>query len=228
MRANLRSRTGRFGYLGRAGLESEDFDYLESKTQGATRDIRIAYAGTIIAEKTFEVFVGVLKRVRSRISSPISLEFFSAHSYRVHQWFDPSWMHEHGLVSETALSKALRHFTWGFAPMLLTDDDPRYNRFSLPTKFISYLAAGLPVITLGHLESTLVKIAQSYRIGLCATSPEPSVIEKELLATLSIKNPWARFGSEIQRCGHAEFDADRIRKRLYESFSHCAQRSHHK
>jgi glycosyltransferase involved in cell wall biosynthesis len=228
MVVDLRSRTGRDGNLARAGLEPDDFDYLECKTHDATPQIRIAYAGTIIAEKTFAVFVEAMKRVRSQISTAISLEFFSAHSYRTHQWFDSSWMREHGLVSEAALAEALKHFTWGFAPMSLTDDDPRYNRFSLPTKFVSYLAAGLPVITFGHPESTLVKVAQSYGIGLCLTSAEPSVIEKALLTTLSIEDPWARFGSEIQRCGYAEFDAERIRKRLYESFSHCAQRSHHK
>lgn len=226
MLVDLRSRTDRDGNLARAGLEAEDFAYLENKTQSSTREIRIAYAGTIIVEKTFDVFVEALKRVRSQISTPVFLEFFSGHSYRTRRWFDTSWMREHGLVSEATLSEALRHFTWGFAPMSLTDDDPRYNRFSLPTKFVGYLAAGVPVITFGHVESTLVKIAQSYRIGLCATSPEPSVIERELLAALSITNPWARFGSEIQRCGHAEFDAERMRKRLYESFSDCAQRSH--
>jgi glycosyltransferase involved in cell wall biosynthesis len=225
MLADLRSRTGRDGNLARAGLEADHFAYLESKTQTGNREIRIAYAGTIIVEKTFELFVGALKRVRSQISTPISLEFFGAHSYRAQRWFDTSWMQEHGLVSEAELSETLKDFTWGFAPMSLTDDDPRYNRFSLPTKLVSYLAAGLPIITLGHPDSTLVKIAQSYKLGLCATSADPFVIEKELLATLSIKDPWARFGSEIQRCAREQFDAKRMRKRLHNSFSECAQHS---
>jgi hypothetical protein len=223
MLMDLQSRTGRSGSLGRAGLEPEDFAYLETKRGNAPAEIRIAYAGTIIAQKAFEVFVEALKRVRSQISRPISLEFFSGHSYRAQPWFEPSWMYEHGLVSAAELSQALRHFTWGFAPMPLTDDDPRYNRFSLPTKLGSYLAAGLPVIVIGHAESTVVKIAQSFRIGLCATSAEVTVIERELLVNLSIENPWTRFGSEIQRCGHAEFDAERMRATLYQGLLHCVQ-----
>ncbi len=51
--------------------------------------------------------------------------------------------------------------------MALDDDDPRYNRFSFPTKFINYLAAGLPVITLGHPESSVVRMASEYQVGLC-------------------------------------------------------------
>jgi hypothetical protein len=108
--------------------------------------------------------------------------------------------------------------------MSLSDDNPRYNRFSFPTKFISYLAAGLPVITLGHPESSLVKIAQMYRVGPCLTSGGPGTMQDELFSALSNRNPWVQFGLEIQRCGHAEFDAERMRKTLYECFAMCSRR----
>ena len=48
-------------------------------------------------------------------------------------------MREHGNFPEPELLTSLRACTWGFAPMALSDDDPRYDRFSFPTKFISYL-----------------------------------------------------------------------------------------
>ncbi|MFZ3376340.1 MAG: hypothetical protein WA183_12375 [Chthoniobacterales bacterium] len=224
MRTDLHSRTGRDGTVLHAGLEPNDFEYLENKGERTLGEIRIAYAGTIIVEKTFATFVDALNRVRNRISTPVSLEFFTGHSYRTREWFDPSWMRERGLMAEPALSEALKKFAWGFAPMSLSDDDPRYNRFSLPTKFVSYLAAGLPVITLGHPESSLVKMAQTYRVGPCLSSGEPETMQEELFSALSNRNPWAQFGSEIQRCGHAEFDAERMRKTLYECFATCSRR----
>jgi hypothetical protein len=228
MVADLRSRTGRDGAVIRAGLEPADFKYLENKAQSTVGEIGIAYAGTILVEDTFTMFVDALNRIRKQLPRSVFLHFFTGHSYRSRRWFDPSWMRERGLMAEPALAQELKKFAWGFAPMSLSDDDPRYNRFSLPTKFVSYLAAGLPVITLGHPESSIAKIAQGYRVGICLTSHEPAVIQKELFSALSIENPQEYFRPEIQRCTHAEFDAERMRKELYGCFLRCAQRSQHK
>ena len=225
MLADLRTRTGCQGTITRAGLEPKDFGYIEGKKETTTEEIRIAYAGSIVGEETFILFVQAMGRLRSKLSKPVTLELFSAHSYRARRWFDSSWMREHGLVSEEALSNALKNFTWGFAPMFLTDEDPRYNRFSLPTKLATYMAAGLPVIVIGHPESTLVKLARIYQIGCCITSGEVSVIENELFSTLSILNPWSHFRSEIQRCALAEFDGKHMRERLRRSLSFCALNS---
>ena len=62
------------------------------------------------------------------------LDLFGAHSYANESWFDRSWMREHGDLPERELLNKLRACTWGLAPMALTDSDPRYNRFSFPTK----------------------------------------------------------------------------------------------
>jgi hypothetical protein len=219
---DLRARTGREGVIARAGLEPEDFERLEHDPHQATPGIRIAYAGTILVEETFRFFVSALGRIRDRLPSP-TLEFFGSHSYRSREWFDPSWMRENGNLGVEPLARALNECAWGFAPMSLSDDDPRYNRFSLPTKLISYLAAGLPVITLGHPESAIVKIAQRYRIGLCEVTNEPRVLEEELLRYLSIPDSRAQFKPEIVRCARSEFDAERMRKKLFESLSACAR-----
>ena len=109
--------------------------------------------------------------------------------------------------------------------MRLTDDDPRYNRFSLPTKFVSYLAAGLPIIVLGHPESTVAQMASRYQVGLCVTGGNPENLQARLLAALSEPNPKARYQAEIQRCALAEFDARRMRAVLYENFQKCASAS---
>ena len=219
---DLYQRTGRDGPINRAGLEQADFDYLSANPAPDNGPIRIAYAGTIVVEKEFEIFARALAQVRSQLPRPLTLDFFGDHSYRSRSWFDPAWMNEHGSMPAAQLSLAARECSWGFSPMSLTDDDPRYNRFSLPTKFVSYLAAGLPVITLGHPESTVVQMASRYQVGLCLKSDDLESMRAQLLAVLSEPNPKAKYRAEIRRCALDEFDARRMRAVLYENFRTCA------
>jgi len=225
MADDLRARTGRDGTITRAGLEEEDFHYLSGKTDSHADSIRIAYAGTILAEKEFAIFAQVLARIRQQLPAPLWLDFFGDHSYRSGDWFDPAWMRECGHLPAPQLSEALKKCTWGFSPMELTDENPRYNRFSFPTKFISYLAAGLPVIALGHPECSVVKMAQTYRVGPCIASSDPECLGQVLLKALSEPNLWSKYGQEILRCSQTEFDASRMRRVLYGCFGQCAGQS---
>jgi glycosyltransferase involved in cell wall biosynthesis len=219
---DLRARTGRDGTVARAGLDQEDFDYLATSGEAPHDKIRIAYAGTIQVENAFELFVSALKKIREQLSRPISLEFFGNHSYRTRRWFDSSWMAENGSLPALQLAAELKKCTWGFSPMSLTDDDPRYNRFSFPAKFTSYLAAGLPLIVLGHPESSAVKMAAAHEVGLCSTTMDLEVLSERLLTVLSEPNPRLKYHAGIRRCAAAEFDARRMRAALYECFKKCA------
>jgi hypothetical protein len=227
---DLRTRTGCDGSITRAGLEQADFDYLSCIPERPSAEppsglIRIAYPGTVIAENEFALFVKALGEIRHCLPKPVKLEFFGDHSYRLRGWFDPNWMKEHGSLPAMKLSQVLKDYDWGFAPMELTDNNWRYNRFSLPTKFASYLAAGLPVIVLGHPESTVVKMASQYQVGFYMTDGKVENLGARLLAELSEANPKIKYHAEIQRCVLAEFDARRMRTALYENFQKCASRS---
>jgi len=224
MIADLKARTGcEAAQMIHAGLEEADFAWLNQVPRGCGDVLRIAYAGTIVVEAEFELFVRALSMVRGRLPSPVTLEFFTGHSYRDRGWFDPAWMREHGELAAPALAKALRDCSWGFVPMSLTDEDPRYNRFSFPTKFISYLAAGLPVITLGHPESSVVKMAAAYDVGLCTTTRDVEKLGAQILAVLSQADAAVVHRSAILDCATKEFDARRMRGVLYECFRKCAQ-----
>src|ERR1700722_13829418 len=135
MADDLKARTGVSGAITRAGLEEEDFDYLYENAESPENSIHIAYAGTVIAEETFAIFVKALALIRSQLPLRLTLDFFGDHSYHSRSWFKSDWMREHGNLAAGELSQALKKCTWGFAPMELTDDNTRYNRFSLPTKF---------------------------------------------------------------------------------------------
>jgi hypothetical protein len=217
MLEDLRSRTGVFGAINRAGLEPADLESLSSPMPLPDSNVRIAYAGTILVEPEFEFFATCLERVRSRLGRPLSLEFWGAHSYRDRRWFRSEWMREHGNLPEPALTQALRECTWGFSPMSLQNDDPRYNCFSLPTKFSSYMASGLPVITLAHPQSSVAQMAAAYRVGLLQTRRDEAEFCARLEAALKEPDPRRTFRPEILRCARTEFDASRMRQVLWRS-----------
>src|SRR6185312_14955501 len=124
-------------------------------------------------------------------------------------------MTEHGNLPQPQLSKALKQCTWGFSPMALADDDPRYNRFSIPAKFTSYLAAGLPVITLGHPQCTVVQTATAYDIGCSSSTTNVETLAEQLLAALAEPNPRQKYRENLRRCAREEFDASQMRQLLY-------------
>jgi hypothetical protein len=221
---DLRARTGQGGaQMLHAGLEAQDFDFLARRAPRNGDAIRIGYAGTILAEDAFELLVSAVRIIQPQLPKRIELHLFGSHSYAGRSWFDSSWMSEHGNLPEPELSRKLQGCDWGFAPMALTDRDPRYNRFSFPTKFITYLAAGLPIITLGDPESSVMKLAAQYRVGLSSHDREPEILAARLQAVFAERSPWERYGPEIIRCASVEFDAERMRRKLYECFAECAR-----
>jgi len=223
MNADLLARTGApSSQMLHAGIEPEDLAWLKAGVPKQPDLIRIAHAGSIQLEDVFALFVAALEKIRPQLPVPVSLEFFGNHSYRNRPWFNPAWMNERGNLPAAELTAALRQCAWGFSPMALTDADPRYNRFSFPTKFISYLAAGLPVITLGHAESSVVKMAQAYNVGVCLTTSDVTAISARLAEALADPQPQTKYLAEIQRCAVTEFDAVRMRAILYDNFRRCA------
>jgi len=191
--------------------ESKSFQIQDPKS----KILKIAYAGTILVPDEFASFVDILSQIRKTL--PVELHLWGAHSYQNASWFDADLLVEHGNVSHRDLLAELRECDWGFIPMALKDTDPRYNRFSFPTKFITYLAAGLPVITLGHPESSVMKMAESYEVGVNLTVLD-EVAKQCLREALSEPNPKARYHAGILRCAREQFDATEMKRKLWEAF----------
>jgi hypothetical protein len=214
---DLRQQTGaEAAQMLHAGIETEDLESLKTTASQPADKIRIAHAGSIQVDDVFTLFVSALAKIRGQLPLPVSLEFFGNHSLRGHAWFDEAWMNEHGNLPTARLTEELKKCTWGFSPMALTDDDPRYNRLSFPTKFISYLAAGLPIITLGHPESSVMKMAARYDVGFNTSAADVETLVAQLQRALATTSPRVRYGGEIVRCASAEFDAAKMRRTLQE------------
>lgn len=224
MIADLLAHTGKdAAQMLHAGLERADFDFLEHKVPGKSPAVRIAYAGTILVEDVFELFVAAVESIRGTLAKPVEIHLYGAHTYAGRRWFRRDWMVEHGILSEPELRAKLRECDWGFAPMSLTDSDHRYNRFSFPTKFITCLAAGLPLITLGHPESAVMKMAAQYPVGFASSSREKETLAVQLKAALEMHSPWEQYAPEIKHCARKEFNAERMRRTLYACFQKCAE-----
>ena len=219
MLEDLQRVTGRAGsQMLHLGLEPEDFAYLRAPVDSDEKVVRVAYAGTIQVPDVFRSVVNVFARINARGGPPrIVIDFFGSHSYSDQSWFRPDWMHEHGNKDEQSLRLALRECSIGFAPMVLQDDD-RYNRFSFPTKFISYLAAGLPVVAVGHPDSSVVRMAREYGTGFCWEHPDLDAMAQPFSAWLDSGNLKVRHAPNILSCARAHFDAAQMRSRLYACF----------
>jgi hypothetical protein len=216
----LRNRTGKDGaQMLHAGLEPEDFHFLETQPARLSPmgPIRIAFAGTILVEPEFSFFSQLLEKIRT-MGVDLRLEFWSAHTYSTRPWFRHEWMKEHGHLSDADLMLHLRQCSWGFIPMSFSDHDSRYNRFSLPTKFISYLAAGLPILSLGHPESSLMKITAAYQVGLQFLKADLSEA-KSLAVKIASAATRFKYAPEILRCAQSHFDARKMRAELWRSFT---------
>ena len=206
------------------GLEPEDFAFLRGDPAPHPRGkVRIAYAGTVLVEHETELFVEMLRRIRAN-GRDLSLEFWSAHTYKGRPWFHPDWMIEHGHKPHDALVADLRKCRWGFIPMALDDGDPRYNRFSFPTKFITYLAAGLPVISMGHPSSSIMKMAQDYEVGVSLSTGDLKDMEMRLDAAFD--GDQLRHQSALCQCAHDHFDAARMRGILWACLLERAGQAH--
>jgi glycosyltransferase involved in cell wall biosynthesis len=220
MLESLRAATGAAGeQMVHQGLEPEDFAFLESAPSRPADPIRIVYAGTVLAEEAFAWFAGVLEEIRPHLDRPVILDFYGANSYADRPWFRSGWMREHGNLSDREVVEALRGCTWGFIPMHFEDKDARYNRYSFPTKFITYLAAGLPVIAVGHPESSVMRLAGGYRLGLCEDGATLGTFAARLREALGHPDPFAGHRDEILRCARENFDAEKMRTVLWSCLS---------
>lgn len=220
MLACLRDRTGKEGVqMLHAGLEPDDFHFLETQTAvpPSRGPISIAYAGTILVEPEFSFFAQLLEKIRA-LGVDLRLEFWSTHSYSARPWFRTEWMTEHGHLSEADLLPRLRQCSWGFIPMSFSDRDARYNRYSFPTKFITYLTAGLPILSLGHPESSLMKMTTAYRVGLQFLKADLSEAPS-WAAQIALAESRFHYVPEIIRCARTHFDARKMRAALWRCFT---------
>lgn len=218
MAEDMHQRTGiACSNIFRCAVEPEILPTLrEAEPQPDEGVISIGYAGTIVADSTFALLVAALRTVRRRLNRKVEIHLYSWHRYREMDWFDSSLIIEHGPKSEAEVHARYRKLTWGLAIMNLDDGDPRYNRMSFPCKFTAALAAGRPLICIGHRQSALVKLAKNYRLGLLLTDEDAPILADKLSEGLADFSRFGEYRSEIARCAESEFNAELNREKLHQ------------
>jgi len=219
MLEDLAQRTGRsHPLIVHSGLERIDIERLEQLHPAELPVIRLAYAGTIIVPSAFEFVVRALNSIRNKLPKPLVLEFFGGRNVQQNAWFNASWMKDHPRMDEAEFHQELQQCAWGLIVMDLSDSDPRYNRFSFPNKFGTYLATGVPLIVVGHAESSVVRVMREHSVGVWTSGSTVSDIAPFFNEALHEKNPHARFQSQILQAATTDFNMDAMRRRLWEAW----------
>jgi len=214
MREELARKTGRQdAIIIHSGLEEDDIARLPETTSKSDGTIRIAYAGNINVSSVMDLFIHTLDRVRKRLNRRVRMEFFGTSCMAARPWFDPSWMHDNGVLEEDSLIRELRRCDWGSIQMDIDDTDPRYSRFSFPNKFGTYLAASLPILLISNHESTSAKMLKAHPVGVHLDHTQ---LEDHLTQVLASPNPRMDYFSQILACAKTEFYMPEIRKRLWQ------------
>ena len=207
----------------RCGAEPEEIESIRTKTFPPQNDkIQIGYPGTIIAEDTFARFIAALQLIRSEL--PVEVNLFGVHSYRNRPWFDDSLIVEHGYLSEQEFDRRYLNCNWGLTIMELDDSNPRYSRFTFPCKFTRSLAAGLPIIAIGHPECTLAQLASRYKLGPVITTSETPEIANALRKAFQQHQQSSQLRNELLRCLNSEFNAEVNRINLHQLFRERARK----
>ncbi len=97
-------------------------------------------------------------------------------------------------------------------------EDLQYSRFSFPYKVGTYLSAGVPVLGIGHEHSTLAEVMRHHKLGRFTSAATRDGLGKFLTESLRITQPRAVFHQDILQCARTEFDAQAIRRRLWQAW----------
>jgi len=149
------------------GLESSDFERLSwPATQCSGSPFTLAFAGTVVAEDALAESIRSLEKKRHSLPQTLHINFYSSHSYAQRSWFNPEWMTECGYMKRDNLIAALEHCQAGLVVMDSSKNNSSYNKFSFPTKFITYLAAGIQPVVVGHGTSAVAALIRDSGVGL--------------------------------------------------------------
>lgn len=216
MISDLKQRTGKpAAQMLHEGLEQCDIDFLTRSPSISSEKttIDIAHVGTVLMQKQFSVVLDALAALRSR-GIDIRLHLWSAHGYRAQGWFDARWMQDHGQLEHRNLIDSLRSCNWGLVAMSDEEEDSRYNKFSFPTRCISYMAAGLPALVWGLEDSAVAVFTEKHQTGVVLGDAQGLSLAALLEHSLSAENR-EKMKSGIIHAARASFDAEKMRRTLW-------------
>jgi glycosyltransferase involved in cell wall biosynthesis len=215
MGEDIARRTGRRStQMLHEGLEFADFARLSQPTVPQhNQSLTLAFAGTVVEEDAFAKFIHALDNIRKTFAKPILLELFSSHNYAGRPWFNPSWMSEHGYKNRGSLIDSLQSCHAGLVVMETEEVNRNYNRFSFPTKFITYIAAGIEPLVLGHSSSAVSTLARQSGIGIQIN--DTCLLEEALKSLMKDELNSQKKRRHIITFARSHFDAAQKRRQFH-------------
>jgi len=119
------------------------------------------------------------------------------------------------VFTDQGLVEAVQRCSWGIVVMDPEGTDLRYSRFSFPNKIGTYLSAGVPVLGLGHPQSSLAEVMHHHPVGVFSSARAPEELARALGEALATERPRLRYREAILKCARSEFDAAAMRQRLW-------------
>jgi len=216
-------RTGRAStQMLHEGLESGDFERLsQASASSHSEQFTLAFAGTVVAEKAFAETMSELGKVRQSLAKPLHIEFYSPHTYAQRPWFDPVWMSERGYKDRRALVAAMQQCQAGLIVMDIADTNRNYNRFSFPTKFITYIAAGIEPMVVAHESSAVAALAKESGIGLHFGDPRALAASMARLTGAETNPDRAQMIEFARRHFDAAQKRRRFREKIFEAVGYA-------
>ena len=201
------------------GLESSDLERLSRpSTQGSDSRFTLAFAGTVVAEDALAESIRSLEKIRHSLPQTLHINFYSSHSYAQRPWFNPEWMTECGYMERNELIAALQRCQAGLVVMDSNESNSSYNKFSFPTKFITYLAAGIEPVVVGHESSAVAALVKESGVGMHFAD---AASLGEAIPSLMRRGPVGN-RRKIAEFARAHFDAAQKRQQFREQISASA------
>jgi hypothetical protein len=122
-------------------------------------------------------------------------------------------MSEHGYKDRASLIDSLQCCHAGLVVMDSEEANRNYNRFSFPTKFITYIAAGIEPLVVGHPSSAVSTLATQSGIGIQIS--DARLLDKALSNLLREKVSREQKRRQIITFARSHFDAAQKRRQFH-------------
>lgn len=163
------------------GAEQEQIDRLRCKeVKSLTNSFSIGYAGTIITQNTFNIFISAIRILNVEYGFDVRLHLFSSHPYDKYPWFDHKLITLEGFLSGDEFRKKYSSMNYALCMMHLDDSDIRYSSYSIPCKLTKSMAEGVPLLCLAGRDTTVYRMISRYQAGFYSDESDPKLLACKL------------------------------------------------
>ncbi len=139
--------------------------------------VRIVHAGNLLHSEEATAF---MRALRSRSTGAPTVECFGNAAPWLQSLASEGAAVLHGWISPDELDVRLPEFDYGYLPYGFDPSLRRFVQTSFPTKLITYLKCGLPIIYHGPSYSSVARFLSRYPVGIIIDTNDPQEIRRRV------------------------------------------------